>query len=246
MLGYCWDNDCHDGGVVVVDVASGVAIEEHLPPGEDEAFNLFAMAITSGEYVIAGGRTDGSVLIEASYGPQGVREAHASPVRSVTSGHKPDGTLVFASTGSGEGQKPGGSDRNVYWIYEPSLEIDEDEDHNAFTMFRQGDQTSSVVLGSAANSRLVLAGSDDGNLLLWDVETEAPVTARLIGQAGPIHSLAFGTSRDNRLLLATGLEDGTVQLWDPLAPRPLELIATGHASPVVSVALAPHEEGYLA
>src|SRR6476469_2998073 len=47
LLAYSWDNDSHDGGVVVVDVESGSTIEEHLPDREDEEFTAFALGVSS-------------------------------------------------------------------------------------------------------------------------------------------------------------------------------------------------------
>lgn len=66
------------------------------------------------------------------------------------------------------------------------------------------------VLDFTTDSRKLASGSQDGTVIVWDVETEKPLVT-LTGHTGFIKGLRF--LEDSKTLISGG-NDGTVRLWD--------------------------------
>lgn len=106
-----------------------------------------------------------------------------------------------------------------------------------------GGQTSAearaVVYGQQAfasrDGRTLAAGSRDGTVLSWDVQTDNQVGTALNGHAGPVSSVAFSP---NGRTLATATENGTVQLWDVRSDTRIGTLK-GLSGIVDSVAFSP-------
>ena len=77
------------------------------------------------------------------------------------------------------------------------------------------------------------AGSDDGTVKLWDVETQQDI-GTLEGHTDGVRSVAF--SSDGRTL-ASGSDDGTVKLWDVETQQDIGTLE-GHTDGVRSVAFS--------
>jgi WD40 repeat protein len=81
----------------------------------------------------------------------------------------------------------------------------------------------------SADGRLVLSGSRDCTLYVWDAQTGRPLVQR-VGSRSPVVSAAFNIDGSSLRVIA-GREDGTVSIWpvDPLpaakARKPRELTA---------------------
>jgi mitogen-activated protein kinase organizer 1 len=60
------------------------------------------------------------------------------------------------------------------------------------------------------NDAYVVAGSEDGTVVLWDLVDDKSVAARLAGHVRPVTSVAY--SRTRNALLSTSV-DGTARLW---------------------------------
>ncbi len=88
---------------------------------------------------------------------------------------------------------------------------------------------------------ILVTGSDDGTVILWDVTDRANPRPRgtLTGHTSGVVSVAF---TPNGHTLATGSYDGMAMLWDvrnPDSPKPLVPPLRGHPGGVLSVAFAP-------
>jgi WD40 repeat protein/tRNA A-37 threonylcarbamoyl transferase component Bud32 len=89
------------------------------------------------------------------------------------------------------------------------------------------------------DGRHLVSGSRDKTVILWDLETNAPV--RVMGADGTGHEhsvndVAF--SPDGRLI-ASASWDGTVRLWDAGSGSPLSVFV-GHEGYVLDVAFSPN------
>jgi WD40 repeat protein len=67
---------------------------------------------------------------------------------------------------------------------------------------------SSIMFSPDGN--ILASGSNDGNIILWDMKTRQPTSPILTGNSGFIHSIAF--SPDGKIL-ASGNDNG-IALWD--------------------------------
>lgn len=73
------------------------------------------------------------------------------------------------------------------------------------------------------DGRLLVSGSDDNTVRLWDLAPGA-LTRTLEGHSGSVYSVAF--SPDGRLL-ASGSIDNTVRLWEPATSALTQIWNTG-------------------
>ncbi|OQE12757.1 hypothetical protein PENFLA_c063G02943 [Penicillium flavigenum] len=87
----------------------------------------------------------------------------------------------------------------------------------------------------APDSRLLVSGSDDNTLRLWDTVT-GRLQQTLEGHSHFVQSVGF--SPDGRLLVS-GSYDSTVRLWDTVTGR-LQQTLEGHSHFVQSVAFSPN------
>jgi WD40 repeat protein/serine/threonine protein kinase len=69
----------------------------------------------------------------------------------------------------------------------------------------------------SADGKLVLTGSRDGTLYVWDASTGRPLVQR-VGSTSPVLCAAFNADAANLRVIA-GREDGTVSVW-PVDPLP--------------------------
>ncbi|CAE6425532.1 unnamed protein product [Rhizoctonia solani] len=60
------------------------------------------------------------------------------------------------------------------------------------------------------NQRLVVSGSDDMTIRIWDLQTSSSLGGPFIGHSGPVRSVAF--SPDNSQIVS-GSADGTIKVW---------------------------------
>lgn len=84
-----------------------------------------------------------------------------------------------------------------------------------------------------AQGRHVAGGTEDGVVLLWNLERPQSVPAELRGHESRVEDLAFHPIRD---LLASASHDGSVRLWDVTAPDAEPLLLAGHVGWVWDVA----------
>jgi len=93
----------------------------------------------------------------------------------------------------------------------------------------------------APGGGVVVSGSEDGTVRLWDPATGRPVRV-LTGHTGGVRAVAFAP--DDGLLATVGGRDGMVRLWDPASGRQVRELP-GHTDWVRAVVFAP-DDGLLA
>ncbi|WP_128428119.1 AAA family ATPase [Streptomyces cyaneus] len=92
---------------------------------------------------------------------------------------------------------------------------------------------------------VVVAGSADGTVRVWDLTTGRPLGQPLSGHTEAVSAVACA-ELDRAPIAVTGAEDGTVLVWDLTACRPLGEPLTGHTSGVTAVACAELDHGPIA
>ena len=107
--------------------------------------------------------------------------------------------------------------------------------HRTFT-----GHTSSVhaVAATELDDRpVVISGSSDGSVRVWDLVTGASVGNPLTGHSGWVNAVATA-ELDGRPVVISGSADHSVRVWDLATGAPLGGPLTGHASSVHAVAAA--------
>ena len=72
---------------------------------------------------------------------------------------------------------------------------------------------NAVAVGQLDGRTIVVSGSDDGTVRVWDAATGTPVGDPLTGHTGPVNAVAVG-ELDGRTIVVSGSDDGTVRVWD--------------------------------
>jgi WD40 repeat protein len=96
------------------------------------------------------------------------------------------------------------------------------------------DRVHSVAF--SPDGSILVTGSYDGTVRLWDVATHRQIGAPLAGHDGQVYSVAF--SRDGKTV-ASGADNGLVRLWDVATHRQIGAPLAGHDREVDSVAFSP-------
>ena len=76
-----------------------------------------------------------------------------------------------------------------------------------------------VALGRAGDREVIVSGSDDGTVRVWDAVTGAPAGEPQAGHDGPVRAVAIGRAGD-REVIVSGSDDGTVRVWEHGHRRP--------------------------
>ena len=84
---------------------------------------------------------------------------------------------------------------------------------------------------------VVISGSDDRTVRVWDLATGAPVGDPFTGHNGSVNAVA-AAELDGRPVVISGSGDRTVRVWDLATGAPVGDPFTGHGGPVNAVAVA--------
>jgi WD40 repeat protein len=96
----------------------------------------------------------------------------------------------------------------------------------------------SVAVGERQGRTVIVSGSADNTVRVWDLETLQPVGAPLEGHSSYVNSVAVG-QRQGRAVIVSGSKDSTVRVWDLETVQPVgaaqlegdaESVAVGRAA----------------
>ena len=93
-----------------------------------------------------------------------------------------------------------------------------------------------VTLGRVADRDVIVSGSFDRRVRVWDAVTGQPVGPPLEGHAGRVYAVALGRF-GGRQVIVSGGQDGTLRLWDAVTCQPVGDPLVGHSGTVHAVAL---------
>ena len=98
----------------------------------------------------------------------------------------------------------------------------------------------SVALGVLEGRPVVVSGSDDYTVRVWDLATGKQRGDPLRGHTDWVESVAVG-ELEGRPVVVSGSDDYTVRVWDLASGDPVGEPLTGHAGAVNSVAVGELE-----
>jgi WD40 repeat protein len=93
---------------------------------------------------------------------------------------------------------------------------------------------TSVAVGQANGRTIILSGSADRTVRMWDAATSSSVGAPLTGHTGVVSSVAVGQV-DGRAIIVSGSGDRTVRMWDTASGNQVGAPLTGHTDWVTTV-----------
>ncbi len=96
-----------------------------------------------------------------------------------------------------------------------------------------GDTDRVHAMAFSPDGNILVSGSYDGTVRLWDMATHRQIGAPLTGHDGKVYSVVF--SPDGKVI-ASGAGDGTVRLWDMATHRQIGAPLTSHDGEIYAVA----------
>ncbi|MGY8704596.1 WD40 repeat domain-containing protein [Bradyrhizobium sp. 18BD] len=101
-------------------------------------------------------------------------------------------------------------------------------------LIRHTGGVTSVALGAVEDRVLVVSGSRDKTVRLWDARTGAAIGRPLEGHEGAVTAVALGAV-DDCAIIASGGRDHTIRLWDARTGTAIGKPLEGHTSDVTSI-----------
>lgn len=99
---------------------------------------------------------------------------------------------------------------------------------------------TSVAIGHVSGRDIVVAGSSDGTLRIWDAVPVDQATSRLFGHKDSVYAVAVGAFSDGdeeRSIVASAAHDGTVHIWDAVTGGESFDPVHRHGTPATSLAV---------
>jgi WD40 repeat protein len=121
-----------------------------------------------------------------------------------------------------------GADWPVLWATWPG------QGHRSLVGHQQ--RVYAVALGRAGDRDIIVSGSADATVRVWDAATGDPVGAPLTGHDGEVQAVALGRAGD-RDIIVSGSADATVRVWDAVTGDPVGAPLTGHDGEVRAIAI---------
>jgi WD40 repeat protein len=164
-------------------------------------------------------------------GTRAVFKAHDQAVQDIAFG--PDGTSALSgSCGALDSDGECTQGELILWSISDSPDADVGIGDELRRFEGHSGWVNSVALGP--DGQTALSGSDDGLVILWDVETGEAIH-RFKGHAGGVNSVAL--SPDGRTALS-GSDDSTLILWDVATGEPIRRYEA-HTAAVNCVGFSP-------
>ncbi len=129
---------------------------------------------------------------------------------------------------------PADVDYERLYVADPSAPLPEPVTGSFGIELSPGENSPAASVAFSPDGALLVAGSWDGLIRLWDVETRVDQMT-LVGHSTSVSSVAF--SPDGSRIVSTSV-DGTVRLWDVETGDELAIF-TEHSGPVFDVAFSP-------
>ena len=76
-----------------------------------------------------------------------------------------------------------------------------------------------MAIGRAGDRDVIVSGSDDRTVRVWDAVTGTRLGAPLAGHDGAVSAVAIGRAGD-RDVIVSGSDDKTVRVWDAVTGDP--------------------------
>ena len=95
---------------------------------------------------------------------------------------------------------------------------------------------TAVAVAECEGRSVVVTGSEDATVRVWDLATGAPLGKSWVGHTGGVLSVAVAEC-EGRSVVVTGSEDATMRVWDLVAGDEINQFVTGHCDGVESVAV---------
>ena len=99
---------------------------------------------------------------------------------------------------------------------------------------------NAVAVAELEGRPVVVSGSGDGTVRVWDLATGTPVGDPFTGHTGDVNAVAVA-ELEGRPVVVSGSSDGTVRVWDLATGTPVGDPFTGHNGCVNAVAVAELE-----
>ncbi len=96
---------------------------------------------------------------------------------------------------------------------------------------------TAVTVAELDSRPVVISGSDDETVRVWDLATGDPVGGPFTGHDGPVNAVA-AAELDGRPVVISGSSDRTIRVWDMVTGTPVGDPFTGHGGYVLAVAVA--------
>ncbi len=93
---------------------------------------------------------------------------------------------------------------------------------------------AAVAVGELDGHPMIVSGSWDNTVRVWDLATGAPIGGPLSGHTHWVTAVAVG-ELDGHPVIVSGSWDSTVRVWDPVTGAPVGEPLTGHTGAVTSV-----------
>jgi WD40 repeat protein len=112
--------------------------------------------------------------------------------------------------------------------------------HPHYIAGRHDEAVGAVAVGERRGRPVIVSGSDDETVRVWDLESGEPVLGPLTGHDEAVGAVAVGERR-GRPVIVSGSDDETVRVWDLESGEPVLGPLTGHNSLVTAVAVTERD-----
>jgi WD40 repeat protein len=103
---------------------------------------------------------------------------------------------------------------------------------------------TTLAVAQRQGRTVIVSGSGDGSIRIWDLEQGRAAADPMIGQTGAVTALAVA-QRQGRTVIVCGGENGSIRIWNLDQNRAVGAPLTGHTGDVRALAVARRQGGAL-